>query len=35
MEWYNECKSKMDYSIDLINNYGDVWLKLFKKSLKI
>jgi hypothetical protein len=24
MEWYNECNSKMDYSIDLINSYGDV-----------
>jgi len=31
MEWYNECKSKVDYSIDLLNNYGDVWLELFKK----
>jgi len=35
MECYNECKSKMDYSIDLINSYGTMWLKLLKKSLKI
>jgi hypothetical protein len=35
MEWDNECKFKMDYSIDLINSYGDVWLQLFKESLKI
>jgi hypothetical protein len=35
MECYNKCKSKMDYSIDTLNSYGDVRLKLFKKSLKI